>query len=263
MKLSIIIPLYNSVKHIDLALKSCFEQKMSVPWEVVMCDDGSTDGTYKYVVSKYGSNPHCKIFRHDTNGGQTRARETCFNNASGDWFFTLDHDNALAENLIEKLIRRVTSSGLDACSPQELRFFKRGVLQKVGEWVFNYAVCDFSQMIISTSVPPSGGQYLFSRKMYEAVGGYPELTEDAQGDWGFGFKHVALGYPIAICPGTFYWHQNTENSMWYNIVQAKWHQQVTNTLLKYIDKFDADSRKLIESGQNGYRLINDGKLRPK
>jgi glycosyltransferase involved in cell wall biosynthesis len=227
----------------------------------VCCDDCSKDATYNYVRSMFGCNSKVRVLRHDANKGQTACRKTCFDVASGDWFFTLDHDNVLPPGLCVRLLNHALKHNFEAVSPQELYFF-HGALRRLSGWNFNYDVCDFQQMVRSTAVPPSGGQYLFSRHLYESVGGYPELSTDAHGDWMFGYKHTAEGFDIGICPDTFYWHQQVPGSMYFSVNLKEWYEQIRQALVGRISKFDDNSQKLIlESKTNGHELINSGKLR--
>ena len=251
--------MYNSRRFIDQAIQSCLAQDLP-DFEVVCCDDRSKDATFNYVRSRYGNNRRVKILRHTHNQGQTACRRTCFEAATGDWFFTLDHDNVLPPGLVVMLLDYALRYGFEAVSPRELRFFS-GPLKRTSSWIFDFEVCDFKKMVSTTTVPPSGGQYLYSREMYEKVGGYPDLGTDAHGDWMFGFKHTAEGFPIGICPNTFYWHQQVPGSMYFQVDLKAWYEQILQALVRRITRFDTDSQRLIlESGMNGHELINSGRL---
>ena len=53
-KITVIMGIYNCEKTLDEAIASLFSQTYS-GWKLVMCDDGSTDGTYE-VAKKYAEN---------------------------------------------------------------------------------------------------------------------------------------------------------------------------------------------------------------
>jgi glycosyltransferase involved in cell wall biosynthesis len=92
MKVSVIIPTYNSEKTIERTLNSVLHQDgvwKDYELEVLVCDDGSTDRTLE-IVRKYG----VTIARHDRNsGGPNWGRNWGIANATGDYIAFLDHDD--------------------------------------------------------------------------------------------------------------------------------------------------------------------------
>ena len=52
MKLSVIIPLFNAADYIAVQLDALSKQHWSEPWEIIVSDDGSTDGSLR-VVERY------------------------------------------------------------------------------------------------------------------------------------------------------------------------------------------------------------------
>lgn len=104
-KVSIIIPSFNRKYTIDRAIDSCLNQSHDNV-EVIVCDDQSTDGTYDYLVSKYGCNK--KIIVYTTSGygkGANVARNVALKNATGDYFAFLDSDDYLTQDSIADRLR--------------------------------------------------------------------------------------------------------------------------------------------------------------
>ena len=58
--LSIMITFYNQVKYVDQTLKSVFSQKTNFNYEVLLGDDGSTDGSGE-MCDEYNSDPHIQV----------------------------------------------------------------------------------------------------------------------------------------------------------------------------------------------------------
>lgn len=87
-KLSVIIPMYNSSKFIEEAVKSVLVQK-NIDIEVIVVDDGSTDNSCA-KLAKY-RNEICLF--HKENGGASSARNFGLRNCSGDYVMFLDADD--------------------------------------------------------------------------------------------------------------------------------------------------------------------------
>jgi glycosyltransferase involved in cell wall biosynthesis len=104
-KLSIYIPAYNSINFIEEAIESALNQTYT-DLEIVVVNDGSTDGTGEFLDQLYGTNPRIKII-HQENGGISSASNTAIMNSSGEYILQLDSDDVLlpmcAELLIEVL----------------------------------------------------------------------------------------------------------------------------------------------------------------
>lgn len=85
---SVIIPTYNREKLISATLDSIFAQSFH-DFEVIVVDDGSTDGTLE-VVSRYGD--RVTVLRQQ-NGGPGAARNTGITAACGEYVAFLDSDD--------------------------------------------------------------------------------------------------------------------------------------------------------------------------
>lgn len=85
---SVIIPAYNAEKYVLLAISSVLEQNYA-PLEILLIDDGSTDGTAKLVQREA---PQVRIIQQ-TNAGVAAARNTGLRHASGEFICFLDADD--------------------------------------------------------------------------------------------------------------------------------------------------------------------------
>jgi len=97
--ISIIIPLYNKKDSIIRTLTSILKQT-GVDFEVVVVDDGSTDGSGELVKSL--DNRLIRYYRKE-NGGVSSARNYGFQKARGEWIFFLDADDTLLQGSLETL----------------------------------------------------------------------------------------------------------------------------------------------------------------
>lgn len=108
---SIIIPAYNSSKHIKLCIDSCLKQTYP-NIEIIIVNDGSIDNTIDILEENYQIFPHIKIFT-TINQGVSAARRIGAKKAKGKWIFFLDSDDTIPEYAIEQLVNKALESHSD------------------------------------------------------------------------------------------------------------------------------------------------------
>ena len=95
--ISVIIPVYNRCILIERAIKSVVGQTIS-PDEIIVIDDGSTDGTDEIIKNSY---PDIILLKQE-NGGVGCARNNGIKNAKGTWIALLDSDDEWLPEKLEK-----------------------------------------------------------------------------------------------------------------------------------------------------------------
>lgn len=89
MKLSVIIPIYNEVESIREILKRV--KSTNLAWEIVLVDDGSTDGT-RDLLKEMDGKDNVRVVLHEKNQGKGAAVRTGFEAAKGDVLLIQDAD---------------------------------------------------------------------------------------------------------------------------------------------------------------------------
>src|SRR3989338_4728600 len=102
MKISIIIPVYNTEKYLEQCIESALHQSYC-DVEIIAVNDGSTDQSVS-ILNKYKNNI---IVIDKKNGGTASALNLGIKNMTGDWFKWLSADDILKENAIEKLVLEI------------------------------------------------------------------------------------------------------------------------------------------------------------
>ncbi len=102
MKISIIIPVYNSIDCLERCVRSCAAQTYD-DIEIILVDDGSADGTAELADLLAASDPRIKAF-HKPNGGSSSARNLGIRSSAGEWLGFVDADDYIEPDMYERLI---------------------------------------------------------------------------------------------------------------------------------------------------------------
>ena len=111
MKISVIIPTYNRKKTLARAIQSVRNQSLS-PFEILIIDDGSNDGTEGWVKENFQSIKYI----YQNNHGVSSARNIGIENAHGDWIAFLDSDDEWLPNKLYEQVKAIDSN-------PEMKFF--------------------------------------------------------------------------------------------------------------------------------------------
>ncbi len=92
--LSLVIPAYNEVETVDVLLErvGAALELVDRPFEVIVVDDGSKDGTAEKLAAGGVKYPWLRILRMAKNGGQSAAFDAGFKAARGEIIATIDAD---------------------------------------------------------------------------------------------------------------------------------------------------------------------------
>jgi glycosyltransferase involved in cell wall biosynthesis len=90
-KLTIAVPVYNERERVGAALKELLSTGFPIEVEIIVVDDGSTDGTADAIES-IGLPDSVRLLRHETNRGKGAALRTALEAATGDVFVPFDAD---------------------------------------------------------------------------------------------------------------------------------------------------------------------------
>ena len=106
-KVSIIIPVYNTAKYMKDCMDSVLKQTMT-DIEIILVDDGSTDGVSPALCDDYASKDPRVVVIHKENGGLTSAWIAGTKAARADYVSYIDSDDWVDTDMMEKLYRETS-----------------------------------------------------------------------------------------------------------------------------------------------------------
>ncbi|MCT7464728.1 glycosyltransferase family 2 protein [Aliarcobacter cryaerophilus] len=112
MKISTIIPMYNSKDTIKSAIESVLNQTYKEPLEIIVVNDGSKDGCEKIVEEMILNNQRNRTIKliNKENGGVSSARNRGIKEASGEWIALLDSDDIWLPEKLQKQVDEINKN---------------------------------------------------------------------------------------------------------------------------------------------------------
>lgn len=108
---SIIIPVYNVKTYLNECVESCIMQSYD-NIEILLVDDGSTDGSGKLCDELSLSNKRIKCI-HKENGGLSDARNCGIEHSLGDYIMFVDSDDVISDSIVEELLGLIIENQAD------------------------------------------------------------------------------------------------------------------------------------------------------
>ncbi len=111
IKISVLIPVYNTAKYLRICLGSLKRQTLG-NIEFILVDDGSTDESGKICDEIADNDSRFRVI-HQKNGGLAVARQTGLDNAKGEYIIVCDSDDWVEENMYELLYKKAIETDTD------------------------------------------------------------------------------------------------------------------------------------------------------
>ena len=191
-RVSVVIPTWNGRDLLEAALASLREQRFR-DFEVVVVDNGSTDGTAEHVRA---SHPEAEVLALPQNQGFAGAVNAGIGRAQGEYVALLNNDMELDRGWLAELVAALDADPRAGSAASKLRMLREpGILDGAGDVVTWYGATwrrghgepdrgQYDEPGVVAS--PCAGAALYRRRALEEVGSFDErffaYLEDA--DWG-------------------------------------------------------------------------------
>lgn len=132
LDLSIIVPVYNTKKYVKECIDSVLNQKTNYKYEIIIVNDGSTDGSLEYLKTIYGKNKSITIL-NKINGGLSSARNHGLKYSKGKYVSFIDSDDYVSQNYVELLLTEAIEKHCDIvkCGYYEFNNTNGKIIKKV------------------------------------------------------------------------------------------------------------------------------------
>lgn len=111
IKVSVIIPVYNTDQYLEEAILSITNQTLT-DIEIIVVNDGSTD-TSPLIIDKIAQGDSRVIAINQKNSGSSIARQNALERAKGEYLYFMDSDDVLDCEALLNCYNRVEEDGLD------------------------------------------------------------------------------------------------------------------------------------------------------
>lgn len=107
MKLSIVIPVYNTEQYLDKCLASCINQGVKMAdYEIVVVDDGTKDNAMEIARRYQDKYSNIRIFSQE-NAGLSAARNMGLSHCSGDYVWFVDSDDYIDQDALSLIFNKI------------------------------------------------------------------------------------------------------------------------------------------------------------
>ncbi len=142
--ISVVVPVYNEAPNLNDLVEQIFQSMTSIgrPFEVILIDDGSTDGSPELLRTLKHGHPELRVILLRRNFGQSAAMTAGFDHARGDIVITMDGDLQNDPQNIPLLIARL-EEGYDLVNgwrkDRQDPLFSRRLPSMIANWMIGLA----------------------------------------------------------------------------------------------------------------------------
>lgn len=148
-KVSVIVPIYNVENYIERCVRSLMEQTLD-DIEYIFVNDATPDNSMDVlnrVIEDYPQrSAMIKIFNHETNKGQSSARNLGIKNSSGKYIFFVDSDDEITKDAI-KIFYDTSEKYLSDLTIADNCIYNHGITHVVVSKISKKCLCDSATIL--------------------------------------------------------------------------------------------------------------------
>ena len=167
-------------KYVGRAIKSVLCQSFR-NWELIVIDDGSTDGSIDVIKRAAVDDPRCHVYRTE-NQGVAEARNLAIGSATGEWILPLDADDWLQKNALYEFALAIDRNPNAALIVPWVHH-----TSKDRDWIVRRLYKGFDSLKKQNCLPNS---CCFRKSRWKSIGGYRNGT--MYEDWEFWLRYLSV-----------------------------------------------------------------------
>ena len=216
---SVVVPTQNRLTLLSQTVRSV-QGQTHAHWELLIVDDGSSDGTEEWVISQQQQDPRIHLIERATHRANAHGAQVCRNlglqMAQGEAVLFLDSDDLLAPDcLCLRLAFLDAEPSLDAVVGQALRFsVNPGDLGSDNIWGLWLPGEDDLARFLANGIPWQTSGPLWRRSALDRVGPWDESLQHVGHDHEFHVRALCCGLRMHKSPGVdYYWRVPRQDSL--------------------------------------------------
>jgi ubiquinone/menaquinone biosynthesis C-methylase UbiE len=196
LSVSVVVPCHNEAENIAECLRRV--PNMGAWTEIVVVDDGSTDGTTEKVREAMASDPRVRLIVLEKNQGKANAVTAGFEASKGDVLMILDADMAVAPEELPKFLKPLQDGTADFVNGTRLVYPMQGKAMKIANFFGNKGFCFLASKVIRQRVSDTlCGTKAFLKRDYVRM---PLSGKERWGDFDLLFGGARLRLRILEIP---------------------------------------------------------------
>lgn len=242
VKVSIITPVYNSEKYLKEAL-DCILNQILLEFELIIVDDGSTDGTNEIIQSYIELDDRIIFMRNEKNMGAAYSRNRALNSVKGKYCIFLDSDDVFDPNLLMELFLCAENNNVDVVLCDYAQVVSSGIgIERHSDHndVFKRLLCS---KVFSVSEMP----FYYCDILPTSLGGFFVKTDFIRNQ-GISFQNLRSSNDVYF---TFISILLAGRTIWLDHYKVMWHQRI------HFDEGRISSHRKLNDEFSALKLVGD------
>lgn len=226
--ISVIMAVYNikNEKMLETSINSILNQTYT-DFEFIICDDGSTNNTYKILKKMAGNDNRIKLLRNDINLKASGARNRCLEQVKGEFIAIMDADDYSSPKRLAMQVDFLKGNSEFGFVGSKGEYFEERVDYTKGGYWF----CKLPQKKdFLVTLPFVHASIMFRKDTLLKVNGYSQNKRVTRSeDYDLIMRMYAMGYKGANIYKTLYYIRQDENTF----KRRKYRYRINEAIVKY------------------------------
>ena len=214
-EVSVVIPNYNGIDFIDNCIKALKNQKDDIPFDIIVVDNHSTDGSRELVQQKY---PEAELISLDENYGFCKAVNVGIKAAKTPYVILLNNDTQVLDGFVKNLYHSINrNKNIFSVSSMMIQAKKKEWIDDAGDYycALGWAFARGKDKPVEQYEKPCevtaacGGASIYRKQVFETIGYFDEIHFAYLEDIDIGYRARLYGYKNIYEPKAKVYHEGS------------------------------------------------------